>query len=292
MIDKAPKLFPNRFCNILRRKLKNPDNWCKQIVYYTSEDGNKMANAAFLISSFAVIFLEKTPSEIDKILVSNNVILKPFPDASHTENLTLTLLDCLNGMKKALKCGFFNFQDFNLLEYEKYSQMRNGDLNWIIPRKFIGFVGPSTKKDTNYHPPEKYFNYFVRNGVEAIIRLNRKCYDASRFKKIGIKHYNLYMPDGTAPTRRILEEFLEICENNKGAIAVHCKAGLGRTGTLIAAYIIKHYRLNAREAIAWVRICRPGSIIAPQQKWLEEIESLLQRAGHFYRRVDFQKYSY
>lgn len=48
------------------------------------------------------------------------------------------------------------------------------------------------------------------------------------------------------------------------------KAGLGRTGSLIGCYIIKHFNFTAREAIAWVRLCRPGSVIGLQQEWLEE----------------------
>ena len=51
---------------------------------------------------------------------------------------------------------------------------------------------------------------------------------------------------------------------------VHCKAGLGRTGSLIGCYIMKHWRWTAMETIAWLRICRPGSIIGHQQEWLEE----------------------
>lgn len=47
-------------------------------------------------------------------------------------------------------------------------------------------------------------------------------------------------------------------------------AGLGRTGTLIGCYMMKHYCLSAAEAIAWIRICRPGSIIGPQQNFVEE----------------------
>lgn len=49
-----------------------------------------------------------------------------------------------------------------------------------------------------------------------------------------------------------------------------CVAGLGRTGTLIGCYIMKHYCFTAAEAIAWIRICRPGSVIGPQQNFLEE----------------------
>jgi len=47
-------------------------------------------------------------------------------------------------------------------------------------------------------------------------------------------------------------------------------AGLGRTGTLIDCYLMKHYKFTAPEAIAWTRIARPGSVIGPQQHYLEE----------------------
>ena len=50
-------------------------------------------------------------------------------------------------------------------------------------------------------------------------------------------------------------------------------AGLGRTGTLIGAYLIKHYKFTAAEVIAWLRICRPGSVIGPQQNYLEEYDA-------------------
>lgn len=52
---------------------------------------------------------------------------------------------------------------------------------------------------------------------------------------------------------------------------MHCKAGLGRTGTLIACYAMKHYYFPAADFIGWIRICRPGSILGPQQNFLIEI---------------------
>ena len=48
-------------------------------------------------------------------------------------------------------------------------------------------------------------------------------------------------------------------------------AGLGRTGTLIGCYLMKHYRFTAGETLGWIRTCRPGSVIGPQQSYLEEL---------------------
>jgi cell division cycle 14 len=109
-------------------------------------------------------------------------------------------------------------------------------------------------------------------GVTTVVRLNNQTYDSSEFKKGGIRHYELYFTDGTCPPKNILLEFLSIAEKEPGAIAVHCKAGLGRTGTLIACYAIKHYHFNAADFIGWIRLCRPGSVLGPQQFFLLESE--------------------
>jgi len=42
------------------------------------------------------------------------------------------------------------------------------------------------------------------------------------------------------------------------------QAGLGRTGSLIAMYAMKHYHFPAADFIGWIRIARPGSILGPQ----------------------------
>ncbi|KAG7209506.1 hypothetical protein KM043_015591 [Ampulex compressa] len=275
-----------KYCCKVNKKINNPAYKNKQIVHCTSQDEQKRTNSSYLIASYAVLYLKKSPKEAFKpLLIANELTPKPFQDASMGSSVyNIHLLDCLNAIYKAASVGFFNFEDFDLDEYEKYEQMRNGDLNWMVPRKFLAFVGPSTEPGTMYHPPECYIDYFVKNGVVAVVRLNKKTYDASRFTKAGIAHYDMFMPDGSVPPRRILNQFLQLAENTKGPIAVHCKAGLGRTGSLIAAYLIKHYKMTAREAIAWIRICRPGSVIGHQQTWLENMEYSLLNAGQQYRR--------
>ncbi|XP_025893719.1 dual specificity protein phosphatase CDC14A isoform X1 [Nothoprocta perdicaria] len=278
-----------RYCCKLNKKLKSFSLSRKKIVYYTSFDQRKRANAAFLIGAYAVIYLKKTPEEAYRILVSgSNPPYLPFRDASFGNcTYNLTILDCLQGINKALQHGFFDFKTFDVDEYEHYERVENGDFNWIIPAKFLAFSGPHPKSkiENGYplHAPEAYFPYFKKHNITSIIRLNKKIYEAKRFIDAGFEHFDLFFIDGSTPSDSIVQRFLNICENAEGAIAVHCKAGLGRTGTLIACYIMKHYRFTHAEAIAWIRICRPGSIIGPQQHFLEEKQAMLWLQGDLIR---------
>jgi hypothetical protein len=124
---------------------------------------------------------------------------------------------------------------------------------------------------------------FKELNVTCIVRFNEKMYDRRVFLNAGIRHVDLFYEDGGNPTDAILSSFLQLCEQESGAIAVHCKAGLGRTGTNIAAYMIKHYGYTAKEAIAWSRVCRPGCVVGPQQQYIAVMEQKLLREGEEYR---------
>ncbi|CAK8988794.1 unnamed protein product [Durusdinium trenchii] len=156
-------------------------------------------------------------------------------------------------------------------------------MNWIIPDKFLAFAGPSpTSTDADGFPaftPEDYVPIFRDAGIGLVVRLNKKQYDRRRFADHGLKHVDLYFLDGSCPDKEIISKFLLIVENEPSAVAVHCKAGLGRTGSLIGLYAMKHYQFPARAWIGWNRICRPGSILGPQQQFLCDMQQDMWQAG-------------
>lgn len=115
-----------------------------------------------------------------------------------------------------------------------------------------------------YIKTEDYIPIFKNLGVKLIIRLNNPKYNAQKFISKGINVIDLFFEDGSCPKDAIIEKFISIVEKEDGPIAVHCKAGLGRTGTLIAMYCMKNFKFKARDFIGWIRLCRPGQVLGPQ----------------------------
>jgi atypical dual specificity phosphatase len=80
--------------------------------------------------------------------------------------------------------------------------------------------------------------------------------------------------DMSTPQRRDIERMLAevkkyMDENPSKAVVFHCYAGKGRTGTAIAAFLIKYHGMGGVEAINHVRQSRKGSIeTREQERWL------------------------
>ncbi|XP_055389051.1 dual specificity protein phosphatase CDC14A-like [Condylostylus longicornis] len=262
-----------RYCELLEEKLTDPRLADRRIVHYTTADMHKRSNAAYLMVSFCVVLLGWEPDAAVEMFNSQPPLL-PFRDATYGScSYQLTLFDCARGLDKGIQLGWFDYDSFDITTYEYYERLENGDLNWIIPNKFIAFSGPEEIR-VWYGLSHGFVevSQFLVQGVKLVIRLNKKQYDRRSFTSQGIDHIDLYFLDGSCPSKEIISRFLDIAEREAGAIAVHCKAGLGRTGTLIGCYAIKHFGFTGREWISWNRICRPGSVLGPQQHFLGEME--------------------
>lgn len=104
-------------------------------------------------------------------------------------------------------------------------------------------------------------------GIGAIVSLTEDAPEElvgeSRFRLL-----HLPIIDMTPPDTEQIEEFVEFVDRMVGegrAVGVHCLAGLGRTGTLIACYLVER-GMGAGEAIDHVRDVRPGSIQTEEQE--------------------------
>lgn len=266
----------------LSGKMNDPQLKKKRIVYYSANGFNFRANSLVLLSLFVTVILGRPAAEVvETVKAQVQPPLVPFRDACMGPcAYGVTLADCCFAMQRAVSAGLFQTGKFSYEEYYFYSQVENGDLTWMLDKKIVAFAGPvgQTHPLFRYHPftPSSYIPLFQSRNVTAVIRLNEACYDRKDFIRAGIHHYDLPFPDGSCPPDRIVREFFSIIDKEEGAVAVHCKAGLGRTGTLIALYLMQNYGFTAREIIAWLRILRPGSILGQQQSYLISMEGKIR----------------
>jgi len=258
-------------------------------VVWAGSNAAQRTNSACCMALYSMLYLGKTPEEAWQPFRAMRPAFLPFHDATPCVcHYKLTIPHVLSAVAKARECGFFDFDTFDVEEYEQFEQVENGDLSWIVQGRFCAFAGPHESRAATPEGyvtlcPEDYVPHFKRWGVSAVVRLNKPYYSARRFVSAGIGHRHMYYLDGSNAPPDILEGFIRYCEETDGAIAVHCKAGLGRTGTCIGAYVMKHYRFTAAEIIAWLRVCRPGSVIGPQQQYLESLQEGMWAEGDRYR---------
>ena len=152
------------------------------------------------------------------------------------------------------------------------------NFSWVIDHKLAGSGTPMTSEQ---------YRWLIKNNIKSIVTLRefplpeRWLVDNGK-DTINKEDYKfVYVKDYGVPTLQVLDSIVDfinykITQENK-PLVVHCAAGKGRTGTILAAYLLKQRRLSSHDAIKKIRIIRPGSIQSKvQEETLHEYEIFLK----------------
>ncbi len=104
--------------------------------------------------------------------------------------------------------------------------------------------------------------FLEREGIRLLISLTETAPDADALARRSILQFHIPVKDFTAPSFEQMSVFVGAVAENVAAgrsVGVHCTAGLGRSGTMVAAYLVSK-GATAEQAMATVRRLRPGSI--------------------------------
>lgn len=260
------------FCKTLEKMLSEGPT-----VHYCSVKSAEKSNGAYLMCAFIVLVLKQTPQQAWENFQNLPVLFLSYRDITPGLcSYKCSILHCIQVLYKATKIGWIKYAEFNVDRHRDTYSLEKGDISWIVPNKIAVFSSPcSEPRDftgVRNYTPEDYSAIFSRIGVRTVIRLDGYPYDPERFLRNRMRFYDFSFK-GSTPPNNVIHAFLEIAESSDFGVAIHCKAGMGKSPTLASLYVMKKFDITAEEYIAWARICRPGSIISEQQDFIIQMES-------------------
>jgi len=144
------------------------------------------------------------------------------------------------------------------------------NFSWVVSGKLAGAGLPQVFK--GFELQCSALQYISEQEVEAILSLTEDPFLSEAIDQFGFKYLHVPIPDFTAPTMAQLSQCISFIDSNNSTVA-HCWGGRGRTGTILAAYLISN-GWHWTDAIERIRELRPGSIENDDQEdCLEEFWS-------------------
>jgi atypical dual specificity phosphatase len=137
---------------------------------------------------------------------------------------------------------------------------RPTNFSWVIAGKLAGSGQPVTRAE---------FEWALAQGIKSVVTV-REAPLPGGWINDGIGYMHLEVDDFDAPTPEEIDSAVEFIDQQIASgrpVMVHCAAGKGRTGVVLAAYLMKKQGLNPAESIERIREMRPGSVQSEVQEW-------------------------
>jgi len=137
--------------------------------------------------------------------------------------------------------------------------MQPPGFSWVDPPHLAALARPDSLEE---------LEWLRQQGIQLLISLSEHPPFRKWIDDAGLLLLHVPVADFHAPTVEQIEQIITAIERAKEqrmSTAIHCHAGLGRTGTILAGYFVAQ-GLGAPEAIAKVRYLRPGSIETDAQE--------------------------
>lgn len=123
------------------------------------------------------------------------------------------------------------------------------------PTGFV-WVESGTLAGSGYPASRAQVEWLVKQGIKAILTLTEQPLPGTHIDGFGLTVMNVPMRDHQVPgTDALLKgvKFIEEQVQVGRPVAVHCMAGEGRTGCVLAAYLIRTRGMSADEALTTLR---------------------------------------